>query len=52
MISLTIRLVEFSDMEPKIVGTSGSPNECLAWVRGFLGAGGVIVDSMTTLGDK
>jgi hypothetical protein len=47
-ITLHIRLEEFPD-SPHIVGTSGTPTECIAWMKGFL-AEGVIVDRMMVLG--
>lgn len=47
-VTLNIRMLEFPD-SPHIVGTSGTPSECLHWMQGFL-AGGVIVDRMMILG--
>ena len=50
MISLSIRLEEFPEAAPHLVGTDGTPSECMAWLKGFLGAGGVIVDNMKVMG--
>jgi len=48
MITLHIRVEEFPE-SPHIVGTSGTPSDCIYWLSGLL-AGGVIVDRMMVLG--
>ena len=50
IITIEIRLEEFPDMHPHIVTHSGRPSECFAWLQGFLGAGGIIIDSFKTMG--
>ena len=46
-ITLHIRLEDFPN-SPHIVSTSGSAEDCLVWLSGFL-ADGVIVDSMKVM---
>jgi len=51
IITLEIRLEEFPDMHPRILTTSGSTADCMAFLEGLL-VKGVIIDSFKTMGVK